>query len=74
MIIKIPIYVEVNKIEEQEAIPELVTMLGKKFTTILRGDDRTFLTSKVISKRLTPFFPIKVIQRDKALDYLRTSK
>lgn len=77
MIIKVPVYVELSKAIDQEALPELVTKLGVAFTNILRKEDIARATQ---TKRMTGLgkfsndYDLKVISRDKALDALRTSK
>jgi hypothetical protein len=77
MIIKVPVYVELSKAIDQEALPELVTKLGVVFTNILRKEDIAKITQ---TKRVTGLgkvsndYDLKIISRDKALDALRTSK
>jgi hypothetical protein len=77
MIIKVPVYVELSKAINQEALPELVTKLGVVFTNILRKEDIAKITQ---TKRVTGLgkvsndYDLKIISRDKALDALRTSK
>lgn len=73
MIVKVPIYLEVDKIEP-DALSHLVETANKKFTTILRREKiETFEFTKLATgaKYLSK---IKIITREKALDFLRTSK
>jgi hypothetical protein len=73
MIIKVPIYLEVDSIPG-ELVPSMVETLHKKFTSILRKEKLDhFIVSK--SEPGGPFSTqFKIITREKALDFLRTNK
>jgi hypothetical protein len=74
MVIKVPIYVEIEKADPQ-TLTYVVNDLGLAFTSILRKEDfansrSLHLNTKVV-KELGGF---KIVPRDKALEYLRTKK
>jgi hypothetical protein len=76
MIIKVPIYVEIESISKQEMLPDVVDALHSVFTGILRKE-KLELTS--VGKIRMPLVTklageLKIISKEKALEYLRTSK
>jgi hypothetical protein len=76
MIIKVPIYVEIESISKQELLPDVVDALHMVFTSILRKE-KLELTS--VGKIRMPLVTklageLKIISKEKALEYLRTSK
>jgi hypothetical protein len=73
MIIKVPIYLDIDSIPA-ETIPTVVESMHKKFTSILRKEK--FETINVTrSEPGGPLsIPFKIITREKALDFLRTNK
>lgn len=74
MIIKVPIYLEVDKLE-QDMIPSIVNDMGNIVYSILRKEKElngTFPMYKRKGKTISASF--KVLSKEKALEYLRTSK
>lgn len=76
MIIKVPIYLEVEKVSNPEILPEVVELVGKLFTIILRKEDfnKNSIHRTNYSMLEKQFGDFKIIQREKALEYLRTKK
>jgi hypothetical protein len=75
MIIKVPIYVEIESVR-QEDLPDLVGSLHRMFTHELRvanfnSGPRIGALLKEVEKLSTSF---KIVPRESALEYLRTSK
>lgn len=73
MIIKVPIYLEVDSINP-EALALLVETANKKFSIILRKEKIETFTYDDFEKKVKHSVKLKVITREKALDFLRTSK
>lgn len=75
MIIKVPIYVEIEKVSNQEILPDVVGILHDSFTMFLRKEDfsvrMTKSTITTLDKLVGGF---KIINKEKALEYLRTRK
>jgi len=72
MIIKVPIYVEVDS-AQPEILPDLVEILNKMFTMYLRKQDMATVLKKthtIFGGRLGE--DLSLITREKALDTLRT--
>jgi len=75
MIIKIPIYVEINKCNN-ELLPDLQDLLGDlvlKYSTemINSKEIRAYLIKKLVNE---PTFNLKLLSKKQALEYLRTNK
>jgi len=75
MIIKVPIYVEVSKIPVGSA-SSLVNMLSIKLTSEIQRTSigNYFTGTKAKQELFDTFGELKAIQKEKALEYLRTSK
>lgn len=74
MIIKVPIYVEVDRIPQGGAAT-LSLFLSKKLTTVIRKDSiKSYFSIKDSQYLSDTYGELKTITREKALDYLRTSK
>jgi len=75
MIIKVPIYVEIEKVSETADLPEAVTLLHKSFSLILRKSDFRIQMAKYAQLRVEKLIgDFKIIPKEKALEYLRTKK
>jgi hypothetical protein len=76
MIIKVPIYVEIESISKQEMLPDVVEALHEVFTGVLRKEK--FENSSVGKIRISLVTKhagnFKIISKEKALEYLRTRK
>jgi hypothetical protein len=76
MIIKVPIYVEIEKISSQEMLPDVVETFHTEFTNILRKEK--YGISEVSRIRMSTVTKLagnfKIISKEKALEYLRTKK
>jgi hypothetical protein len=73
MVIKVPIYVEVSGLN-QEDLPDLVVELSDLYCRIVRnyGFENKLLTAP-FRKRIDPkVFSVKCLTREKALEILRT--
>jgi len=73
MIIKVPIYVEVDSISS-EAVPYVVKELNENFTKIVRKNKLPKIQMFGPSGEKRELIEMKVITREKAEDFLRTSK
>jgi len=76
MIIKVPIYVEIESISRQELLPDVVDHLHQVFTSILRKEkfDNTEVQKVRMSSVVKHVGTFKIISKEKALEYLRTKK
>lgn len=74
MIIKVPIYLEVEKVNVPETLPDTVSLLGKLFTIILRKEDfeKNSSNKAIVSSAVKQLGDFKIIHREKALEYLRS--
>ena len=76
MIIKVPIYVEIDGISHNELLEDLVKVFGNKFTKILRKEnlENSFTKTelKIIQSVVKGEITIKT--KEQALEYLRTKK
>jgi hypothetical protein len=73
MIIKVPIYIEVEKCK-QEDLQELVNALGVIITKHCpSGNDLHYYLPKAFTKTRNPGLILHPLSREKALDRLRTS-
>lgn len=75
MIIKVPIYVEIEGLKDQDLLPDAVTALNKSFTNLIREN----FTGKGfphyrLAKDPKSSLQITTITREKALESLRTKK
>lgn len=73
MILKIPIYLEVDSISA-EAASSLVEVCNKKFTIILRKEKITTFKFTDDERDLVTISNLKIISREKALESLRTGR
>lgn len=76
MVIKVPIYVEIDTVDQRE-LPKLVGVLMQGFYEILRKEEnyntKTYRYINISKKELSNL-SMKIISRDDALESLRTSK
>lgn len=76
MIIKVPIYVEIGGVTNNELLQSVVDVFGERFTRILRKEnlEKAFTQSetKVIKGVVKGDISIKT--KEQALEYLRTRK
>lgn len=76
MIIKVPVYVEIDGIRHPDLLQSLVGLLGDKFTKFLRKEDlETMFTLKekqILKEVKVNEMSIKT--KTQALEHLRTSK
>jgi preprotein translocase subunit Sec63 len=75
MILKVPIYVEVEKVLHPEALPPLLEELGRGLTRALRQEDiRKYLPEPLKMAKSPEFGSFKIVTKEKALEYLRLKK
>jgi len=76
MIIKVPIYVEIESIDCQELLPDVVEALHEVFTNTLRKEKFEIPQTMGIRKSFVVKHAgeFKIISKEKALEYLRTKK
>lgn len=73
MIIKVPIYLEVDSITP-DAAASLVEVCNKKFSTILRKEKILTFKFTDSEKELVFISKMKIISREMALEHLRTGR
>lgn len=73
MIVKVPIYVEIDSISA-DSVPYVVRELNENFTKIVRKNKLTKIQMLGPSGEKRESIELKVITREKAEDFLRTSK
>ena len=75
MIIKVPIYVEIESISKQEMLPDVVNTLHLVFTNSLRREKFDTQAGRISTALVTKLAgEFKIISKEKALEYLRTKK
>lgn len=75
MLIKIPIYVEIEKVSSPEMLPLVVNSLNTVFTRTLRKENFDTHCNKILTEIVLPESKsFKIVTKDGALEYLRTKK
>lgn len=78
MIIKVPIYVEIENLKDQEFLPEITKELSNYFCYVLSRSRLTFqdfnLTTISISPTELRKLEFKIINKEKVLEKMRTKK
>jgi hypothetical protein len=73
MVVKVPIYVEIER-ADPELLPTYVEHLGAAFTIILRREDFEKAVRGLTEEVRNGIGAFKIIQKSKAVEYLRTKK
>jgi hypothetical protein len=76
MIIKVPIYVEIDSISDNENLSLLVLLLGTRLTRILRKEnlEKQFTETEKHAIRKLQVGELSIKTKEQALEYLRTKK
>jgi hypothetical protein len=76
MIIKVPIYVEIDSISDNENLSLLVLLLGTRLTRILRKENLEiqFTEAEKHAIRKLQVGELSIKTKEQALEYLRTKK
>jgi hypothetical protein len=76
MIIKVPIYVEIDSISDKENLSLLVSLLGTRLTRILRKEnlENQFTEAEKHAIRKLQVGELSIKTKEQALEYLRTKK
>jgi hypothetical protein len=76
MIIKVPIYVEIDSISDNENLSLLVLLLGTRLTRILRKEnlENQFTEAEKHAIRKLQVGELSIKTKEQALEYLRTKK
>jgi hypothetical protein len=76
MIIKVPIYVEIDSISDNENLSLLVLLLGTRLTRILRKEnlEKQFTEAEKHAIRKLQVGELSIKTKEQALEYLRTKK
>jgi hypothetical protein len=76
MIIKVPIYVEIDSISDQESLSLLVSLLGTRLTRILRKEklEKQFTEAELHAIKALKIRELSIKTKEQALEYLRTKK
>jgi len=78
MIIKVPIYVEIENLKDQEFLPEVTKELSNYFCYVLSRSRLTFQDFNLIAISIPPTelrkLEFKIINKEKVLEKMRTKK
>jgi len=77
MIIKIPIYVEVEGLKDQEHLPILIKGLSHHYTKLLEKTSYSMINRRVIpdlDAELLSALDYKLLTKEKVLEIMRTKK
>jgi hypothetical protein len=76
MIIKVPIYVEIDSISDNENLSLLVLLLGTRLTRILRKEnlENQFTEAEKHAIKKLQVGELSIKTKEQALEYLRTKK
>lgn len=78
MIIKVPIYVEIENLKDQEFLPEVTKELSDYFCYVLSRSRLTFQDFNLTTISIPPTelrkLEFKIINKEKVLEKMRTKK